>query len=185
MARRPLLINWPPSSGALPSAVTRSKRASTAPFNPEPGDALTQRTLPVFFDTLNLLLRAGVTVIADAAFQDRVWKSNLEPLNPLARIKVVQCRTEPATARKRMADRGFRTAHADQRFLPVTTISTTSCGSRCQYQPSTLTPATATSRRLNRSLAFSILADSRSDQTPVDDAVTATVAECCIGTPVD
>lgn len=88
--------------------------ASAAPFNPGPGDPLTQRTLPVFFDTLALLLGAGVTVIADAAFQDHVWKSNLEPLGHLARIKVLQCWTDPTTARRRMADRGLRPAHADQ-----------------------------------------------------------------------
>lgn len=87
--------------------------ASAAPFNSEPGDPLTLRTLPVFFDTLKLLLGAGVTVIADAAFQDQVWKSNLEPLSHLAHIKVVQCGTDPATARERMADRGSRAAHAD------------------------------------------------------------------------
>jgi len=88
--------------------------ASTAPFNPEPGDPLTHRTLRVFFDTLNLLLGAGVTVIAEAAFQDQLWISELEPLSHFARIKVVQCRTDPAIARQRMADRRFRAAHADQ-----------------------------------------------------------------------
>lgn len=88
--------------------------ASAAAFNPEPGDPLTQRTLPVFFDTLNLLLGAGVTVIADAAFQDPIWRSNLEPLSHRAHIKVVQCWTDQETARKRMADRGFRPAHADR-----------------------------------------------------------------------
>lgn len=91
--------------------------ASAAPLNPGPGDPLTQRTLPVFFETLSVLLGAGVTVIADAAFQDHVWKPNLEPLSHLARIKVVQCRTDPSTARRRMANRGLRPAHADQPVL--------------------------------------------------------------------
>ncbi len=40
-------------------------------FVPGPGDELTMRTLPVFFDALELLLRAGVTTVAEAAFQDR------------------------------------------------------------------------------------------------------------------
>jgi predicted kinase len=88
--------------------------ASTAPFDPEPGDPLTQRTLRVFFDLLTMLLRAGVTVVAEAAFQNPVWQSNLEPLSQLARIMVIQCRTDPATARQRIASRRFRSAHADQ-----------------------------------------------------------------------
>jgi predicted kinase len=46
--------------------------ASTVPFVAEPGDALTQRTLAVFFATLHLLLQGGVTVVAEAAFQDQV-----------------------------------------------------------------------------------------------------------------
>lgn len=89
-------------------------RARAAPFDPEPGDLLTVLTLPVFFDTLRLLLGAGVTVIAEAAFQDHVWRPNLEPLSHLACIKVVQCRTDSTTARKRLVDRRFRPAHADK-----------------------------------------------------------------------
>lgn len=36
-------------------------------FTPGPGDPLTRRTLATFFDVLRLLLRAGVTVVAEAA----------------------------------------------------------------------------------------------------------------------
>jgi predicted kinase len=43
-------------------------------FAPGPGDELTMRTLPVFFGVLELLLRAGVTTVAEAAFQDRLWR---------------------------------------------------------------------------------------------------------------
>ena len=41
-------------------------------FVPATGDELTRRTLPVFFGVLELLLRAGVTTVAEAAFQDKV-----------------------------------------------------------------------------------------------------------------
>jgi predicted kinase len=88
--------------------------ASAVPFVAEPGDALTQRTLVVFFSTLHLLLRGGVTVVAEAAFQDQVWRSNLEALSDLAQIRIVQCWVDPATARQRTADRQFRAAHADR-----------------------------------------------------------------------
>lgn len=49
------------------------------------------RTLPTFFGVLELLLRAGVTTVAEAAFQDRVWSPGLEPLQSLAQIRVVHC----------------------------------------------------------------------------------------------
>jgi predicted kinase len=61
----------------------------TPGFVPAPGDELTVRTLPVFFGVLELLLRAGVTTVADAAFQDKTWRPRLAPLRRLARIRIV------------------------------------------------------------------------------------------------
>jgi predicted kinase len=81
-------------------------------FAPAPGDELTRRTFPVFFAVLRLLLEAGVTVIAEAAFQDHLWRPNLEPLAELARIRVIQCHTGGPTLVARRAARGERTAHA-------------------------------------------------------------------------
>jgi predicted kinase len=78
-----------------------------------PGDALTMRTLPLFFSLVRLLLEGGVTVVAEAAFQDTVWRPRLEPLADLARLRVVQCHTDPATARERVAGRQARRAHTD------------------------------------------------------------------------
>jgi predicted kinase len=40
---------------------------------------------------LELLLTAGVTTVAEAAFQDHVWRPRLEPLRRLARIRIVHC----------------------------------------------------------------------------------------------
>src|SRR5262249_25628254 len=45
-------------------------------FRAAPGDPLTVRTLRVFFDVVYLLVSAGVTVVAEAAFQDTVWAPN-------------------------------------------------------------------------------------------------------------
>jgi predicted kinase len=78
-----------------------------------PGDALTMRTLPLFFSVLRVLLEGGVTVVAEAAFQDHVWRPRLDPLAELARFRVVQCHTDGATARARMAGRQERAAHTD------------------------------------------------------------------------
>jgi predicted kinase len=90
----------------------------TAPgFVAGPGDELTMRTLPVFFGVLELLLRAGVTTVAEAAFQDKLWRAGLEPLAGVARLRVVHCVVDAEVAlqrslRRREAD-PLRRAHAD------------------------------------------------------------------------
>jgi predicted kinase len=62
------------------------------------GDPLTRRTLPLFFDVLRTLLAGGVTVVAEAAFQDPVWRPGLEPLTELAELRIVHCTADPAVA---------------------------------------------------------------------------------------
>jgi predicted kinase len=88
-------------------------------FTPSPGDDLTARTRPVFFGVLELLLRAGVTTVADAAFQDHVWRAGLEPLRGLAQLRVVHCVVADELAFRRVVQRGqgnpVRRAHADPR----------------------------------------------------------------------
>jgi predicted kinase len=90
---------------------------ATPGFVPEPGDELTMRTLPAFFGVLELLLTAGVTTVAEAAFQDRVWRPGLTPLLRLARIRVVHCTVDPQVAFQRIVRRGeastVRVAHGD------------------------------------------------------------------------
>jgi predicted kinase len=86
-------------------------------FTPEPGDELTLRTLPAFFGVLELLLRAGVTTVAEAAFQDRIWGPRLEPLQSLAQIRVVHCTVDADVAfqrnLRRKENNPLRQAHAD------------------------------------------------------------------------
>lgn len=86
-------------------------------FEPSTGDELTMRTLPTFFSVLRLLLESGVTTVAEAAFQDHVWRPHLEPLREIAHIKVIQCDVDDAVARERttlrMTHDPTRRAHAD------------------------------------------------------------------------
>ena len=79
---------------------------ATPRFTPGLGDELTHRTFTTFFDVLQVLLRAGVTTVAEAAFQDRVWRPRLEELADLADIRIVECRvaTEIARARQQARD---------------------------------------------------------------------------------
>jgi predicted kinase len=90
---------------------------ATPGFVPAPGDELTMRTLPTFFGVLGLLLRAGVTTVAEAAFQDRAWRPGLESLRGLAQVRVVHCVADAdvtleRTLRRR-AENPLRRAHAD------------------------------------------------------------------------
>lgn len=82
-----------------------------------PGDELTIRTLPVFFGTLELLIRAGVTTVAEAAFQDRIWRLGLEPLIGVAEFRIVHCTVTPDLAfrrsLRRRSNNPLRSAHPD------------------------------------------------------------------------
>jgi len=87
-------------------------------FQPTAGDPLTRRTFSVFFDILEMLVDAGVTVVAEAAFQDRLWRAGLEPVLDRADVRIVNCTTDAATARARITARRVegepgRTAHVE------------------------------------------------------------------------
>lgn len=79
--------------------------ATGADFVPGAGDALTKRTFPLFFDVVRILLEGGVSLVAEAAFQDPLWRHGLEPLADLARIRVVDCEVDAAVARERIGRR--------------------------------------------------------------------------------
>jgi predicted kinase len=93
-----------------------------AGFVAHTGDELTSRTLPVFFAVLDVLLRAGVTTVAEAAFQDHVWRPRLEPLRELAQLRIVNCTVDADLARSRIQQRArdnpLRRAHADRPDRP-------------------------------------------------------------------
>ncbi|MFT2020403.1 AAA family ATPase [Streptomyces sp. 796.1] len=84
-------------------------------------DPLNYPTLEAFFGVLKVLLKAGVTVIAEAAFQDRLWRPNLEPLTGLAHLRVIRCTTDAGLAHDRIIQRAkkdaHRAAHGDQDLL--------------------------------------------------------------------
>ncbi|MEV4533538.1 AAA family ATPase [Asanoa sp. NPDC049518] len=81
-------------------------------YVPALADELAFRTLETFFEALRLLLSAGVTTVAEAAFQDRLWRPGLTALLPLAHVKIIQCYVDGEVARRRMGERS-RSAHAD------------------------------------------------------------------------
>ncbi len=90
---------------------------TTPEFTADRDDDLSRRTNTAFFGILETLVRAGVTTVAEAAFQDRLWRPGLEPLRDLARIRVVHCVVDPGLALerslRRRAGNQHRRAHAD------------------------------------------------------------------------
>lgn len=92
--------------------------AQPGDFQGEHGDPLTVRTVPLFFEVLRVLLAGGVTVVAEAAFQDRLWRPGLEPLTKLAQLRIVQCHVDHAVSFDRAVRRSAvseqrRKAHGD------------------------------------------------------------------------
>lgn len=124
-----VVVSGPPTSGkttlahalaeAIPCpAISRDEikegmvHAVGSDFRAGPGDPLTTRTMPVFFEVLRVLVTAGVTVVAEAAFQDARWREGLEPLSKLARLRIVQCSVDDDVARGRLTR--LRPAHGDR-----------------------------------------------------------------------
>jgi predicted kinase len=125
-----VVVSGPPASGkttlahtlapSIPCpAICRDEikegmvHAAGAGFEPAAGDPLTMRTLDVFFDVVGLLVDAEVSLVAEAAFQDRLWRHGLEPLLERVRLRIVHCEVDTAVAWRRASRRvAGRGAHA-------------------------------------------------------------------------
>ena len=60
-----------------------------------------------FFDTVGFMLDRGVSWVAEAAFQHRLWSERLPALAQKARIHMVICRLDPDMALDRFLKRGM------------------------------------------------------------------------------
>ena len=72
----------------------------------ETGGDIQLHATDAFFAALALLLDRSVTVVAEAAFQHKVWASRLEPLLSVARVRIVLCELDPERALARRIARG-------------------------------------------------------------------------------
>jgi predicted kinase len=69
------------------------------------GDGIARCAYETFFDTVELFLHRGVTLIAEAAFQHKLWVPKLEPLCEIARVRIIVCLVTPELARSRRLER--------------------------------------------------------------------------------
>ena len=70
-------------------------------------DATQRHTNDVFFKTVELLLQHGVTLVAEAAFQHKLWAPRLEPLLNIAKPRLIVCAVDPELALSRHLQRGL------------------------------------------------------------------------------
>ncbi|MFE9425097.1 AAA family ATPase [Kitasatospora sp. NPDC006697] len=135
MTRRPtlLVVSGPPGAGKTtlahalaevlgwPTVCRDEIKERLAATGADPADHSNLKTLEVFFRTLGDLLASGESLVAEAAFQDRLWRPGLEPLADLADIRIVRCTVDPEVARIRIAQRAAedpsRAVHADAELL--------------------------------------------------------------------
>lgn len=130
-----LVVSGPPGTGkttlahAIAAAVgcpaicrdeIKEGMAHAVPgFEPGPSDELTHRTLSTFFGVLELLLKHQVTTVAEAAFQHRLWRPGLQPLQQIAQLRIVHCTVDQDVALQRTLRRRrenpVRRAHAHPR----------------------------------------------------------------------
>ncbi len=58
-----------------------------------------------FFEVIDLFISKGISIIAEAAFQDKLWKPKLLMLLPKAEIKIIICKTTPELTKSRFIKR--------------------------------------------------------------------------------
>jgi len=58
-----------------------------------------------FFEAAELLLSKGISIIIEAAFQDKLWRPKLLALSHKAAIKIIICKTIPGRVKERFTNR--------------------------------------------------------------------------------
>ena len=131
---------------------------ATPGFVPGPGDPLTMRTLSTFFDVIGLLVGRGTTVVAEAAFQDRLWNPGLTPLLGRADIRILHCTVPAEVALARITARSgsdpLRAAHEDAQISADARLRTHNAFQPVDLPVPSLVVDTSSEPALDEILAF-------------------------------
>ena len=91
--------------------------AGTAPADDAGYENLNVPVLHTFFDVLTVLARNGVSAVAEAAFQDKLWRPNLLRLSEFGEIRIIHCTAPQRVLHDRITHRAghdpHRRAHND------------------------------------------------------------------------
>ena len=68
----------------------------------------------VFFRAVELVLQARMSLVAEAAFQHKLWAPKLTPLLEFADIRIVVCSVDSHAARSRFIERGLANPRREQ-----------------------------------------------------------------------
>lgn len=114
--------------------------AEPVSFVPERGDAANQMATAAFFDVVDLMLRRGVTLVAEAAFQHHRWEPRLSAFRKLADARVINCVVDNVVARQRRRQRWInepwrRRFHADPDLEQLAGMDAPSVDPPGGYQP--------------------------------------------------
>lgn len=72
---------------------------------PDDHARLNRHVYDVFFRAIEMLLRDGITLVAEAAFQHRLWAPKLEALQEIAQLRLIVCSLEEGLAEARYIQR--------------------------------------------------------------------------------
>jgi predicted kinase len=70
-------------------------------------DAIGRHVYETFFSAIQFLLTHQITLVAEAAFQHKLWAPKLEELRQIAALRIIICAVDPRLARSRHIQRGL------------------------------------------------------------------------------
>jgi predicted kinase len=88
----------------------------------EPPNEAPKLAFAAFFDTISLLLSNRVNLVSEAAFQDLRWRIGIEPLLPVADVRIVHCVIDTDLARDRVIQRRKQEGRSDPDLGPDSAI---------------------------------------------------------------
>jgi predicted kinase len=106
------------SRDSIKAGLVRTVAAHSA----ELGRSADWQVYETFFAAIALHLTNHISVMAEAAFQDTLWKHKLNELADKARIKIIICQTHPDILKQRFTERVTRnpdreTYHGDRSLM--------------------------------------------------------------------